>query len=180
MIKRVLDPVIAFNLQHAKFLRRGKELTKEVNGESVLFTKSSRSLDTLPFRAFIVTSICSFTACISSIIGGGVASMRDERLRFCRSGLLGGLLPSSLSGSPRSELSSWLSSWTLCPASLWHSYSSRSWFCFVRCSTVVMRVWTYLSKAVDRGGLSPWTLLVVAIKRMSTMQLLCPRSDWSG
>ena len=80
-----------------------------VNSESVLFTKSSRSLDTRPLRAFIMTSICSFIACISTIIGGGVASMRDGRLRFCRSGLLGELLPSGLSGSPRSKLSSYLS-----------------------------------------------------------------------
>ena len=81
-----------------------------VNGESVLFTKSSRSLDTHPLRAFIMTSICSFIACISAMIGGGVASMRDGRLRFCRSGLLGALLPSGLSVSPHSKLSSWLSS----------------------------------------------------------------------
>ena len=81
-----------------------------VNGESVLFTKLSRSLDTRPLRAFIMTSICSFIACISAMIGGGVASMRDGRLRFCRSGLLGALLPSGLSGSPHSKLSSWLSS----------------------------------------------------------------------
>ena len=81
-----------------------------VNGESVLFTKSSRSLDTRPLRAFIMTSICSFIACIFAMIGGGVASMRDGRLRFCRSGLLGALLPSGLSGSPHSKLSSWLSS----------------------------------------------------------------------
>ena len=77
-----------------------------VNGESVLLTKSSRSLDTRPLRAFIMTSICSFIACISAMIGGGVASMRDGRLRFCRSGLLGALLPSGLSGSPHSKLSS--------------------------------------------------------------------------
>ena len=81
-----------------------------VNDESVLFTKSLRLLDIIPLRVFIITSICSFITCIFAIIGGGVASMRDERLRFCRSGLLGALLPSGLSGSPRSELSSWLSS----------------------------------------------------------------------
>ena len=77
-----------------------------VNSESVLFTKSSRSLDTRPLRAFIMTSICSFIACISAIIGGEVASMRDKRFRFCRFGLLGALLPSGLSGSPCSKLSS--------------------------------------------------------------------------
>ena len=81
-----------------------------VNGESVLFTKSSRLLDTRPLRVFIMTFICYFIACISAIIGDEGASMRDGRLRFYRSGLLGTLLPFSLSGSPRSELSSWLSS----------------------------------------------------------------------
>ena len=81
-----------------------------VNDESVLFTKSSRSLDTRPLRAFIITSICSFIACISATMGGGAISMRDGRLKFCRSGLLGALLPSGLSCSLRSELSSWFSS----------------------------------------------------------------------
>ena len=88
------------------FWGRGKELLEGVNGELVLFSNSSRSLDTRPLRAFIITSICSFIACIFAIISGGVVSMRDGRLRFCRSGLLGALLPSGLSGSPHSELSS--------------------------------------------------------------------------
>ena len=88
------------------FCGKGKELTEVVNGESVLFTKSSRSLDTRPLRAFIITSICSFIACISATIGGGAVSMRDGRLKFCRSGLLGALLPSSFSCSLCSELSS--------------------------------------------------------------------------
>ena len=69
------------------------------------------------------------------------------------------------------------SSWTLCPASLCRSCSSRSWFYFVRRSTVVARVWTCLSSAVDLSGSSSWTLLVVAIERVSTMQLLCSGSD---
>ena len=162
------------------FWGRGKELTERVNSESVLFTKSSRSLDTRLLRAFIITSICSFIACTFATIGDGVVSMRDRRLKFCCCSLLDALLPSGLSGSPRLELSSYLSSRTLCPASLWHNCSSRSWFCFMRRSTAVMRVWTSLSKAVDRGGSSPWTLLVVAIERVSTMQLLCPGSDWFG
>ena len=81
-----------------------------VNGESVLFTKSSRSLDTRPLKAFIITSIFSFIACISVTIGGGAVSMRDGRLKFYRSGLLGALLPFGLSCSPRLGLSSWFSS----------------------------------------------------------------------
>jgi len=48
--------------------------------------------------------------------------------------------------------------------------SSRSWFCLVRHSTAAARVWTCLSKVVVRG-LSPWLLVVVAIKQVSTMQL---------
>ena len=148
-----------------------------VNSESVLFTKSLRSLDTRPLKAFIITFIRSFIACISATIGGGAVSMRDGRLRFYRSGLLGALLPSGLSCSLCSELSSWFSSWTLCPVSLWRSYSSRSWFCFMRRSTTAIRVWTCLSNVVDRGNLSPWKLLVVAIERVSTMQLLFLGSD---
>ena len=92
------------------FYGRGKELTEIVNGESVLFTKSSRSLDTRPLKAFIITSIYSFIACISATIGGEAVSMKDGRLKFRRFGLLSALLPSDLSGSPRSELSSWFSS----------------------------------------------------------------------
>ena len=65
-----------------------------VNGESVRLTKSSRSLDTHPLRAFIITSICSFIACISATIGDGAISMRDGRLMFCLFGLLAALLPS--------------------------------------------------------------------------------------
>ena len=92
------------------FCGRGKELTEVVNGESILFTKSSRSLDTRPLRAFIITSIYSFIACIFATIGGGAVSMRDGRLRFYRSGLLGALLLSGLSCSLCSELSFWFSS----------------------------------------------------------------------
>ena len=89
-----------------------------MNGESVLFTKSSRSLEMRPLRAFIMTSICSFIACISAKIGSGAVSLREGMLKFRRSGLLGSLLPYGLSSPPHSELSPWLSSWTLCPASL--------------------------------------------------------------
>ena len=90
---------------------RGKELTEAVNGESVRLTRSSRSLDIRPLRVFIMTSICSFIVCISATIGGGAVSMKDERLMFCRSSLLGALLPSGLSWSLRSVLlPSWFSS----------------------------------------------------------------------
>ena len=85
-------------------------MTVVVNGELVLFNKSSRSLDTRPLKAFFLTSIYSFIACISATIGGEAVSMRDGRLKFCRFGLLGALLPSGLSYSPRSGLSSWFSS----------------------------------------------------------------------
>ena len=52
-----------------------------------------------------MTSICSFIACISARKGGGAVSMREGMLKFRRSGLLGSLLPSGLSGPLRSELS---------------------------------------------------------------------------
>ena len=110
MIEGVLDLVVAFNMWHVKFCGKGKKLTEIVNGESVLFTKSSRSLDTRPLKAFIITSIYSFIACISATIGGGAVSMKDGRLKFRCSGLLGALLSSGLSSSPHSELSSWYSS----------------------------------------------------------------------
>ena len=137
------------------FCGKGQELTGIVNGKSVLFTKSSRSLETRPLRAFIMTSICSFIAYISAKIGGGAVSVREGMLKFRRSGLLGLLLPSGLSSPLRSELSPWFSSWTLCHASLWRSCSSRSRFCFVRRSTAAARVWTCLSNAVDLGSSSP-------------------------
>ena len=89
---------------------RGKELTEKVNDESVWLTRSSRSLDIRPLRAFIITSICSFIAYISAATGGGVTSVRDGRLTFCRSGLLGALLLSGPSRSRRSTLASWSSS----------------------------------------------------------------------
>ena len=95
----------------------------------------------------------------------------DGRLTFGRSGLLGALLPSSPSWYLLSALvPSWSSSWVLCPTFFWRSYSSRLWFCLVRRSTTAVRVWTYLSRVVGCDS-SPWTLFVVAIERVSTMQL---------
>ena len=52
-----------------------------------------------------MTSICSFIACISAKTGGEAVSVREGMFKFRRSSLLGSLLPSSLSGPPRSELS---------------------------------------------------------------------------
>ena len=124
-----------------------------------------------------MTSICSFIARISGRMGGGAVFMREGMLKFRRSGLLGSLMLSGLSGPLRSKLSPWFSSWTLYPASLYRNCSSRSWFCFVRRSTAAARVWTCLSSTVDLGGSSSWTLLVVAIERVSAMQLLCPGGD---
>ena len=149
---------------------RGKELMEAVNGELVRLTRSSRSLNTRPLRAFIITSICSFIACIFATTGGGVISVKDGRLTFCRSGLLGALLPSGPSRSHRSALVPYRSSSEiLCPA-FQCSCSSKTWFCWVRHSTAAVRVCTYLSRAVSRGS-SSWTLLVVSIDRVSTMQL---------
>ena len=90
---------------------RGKELTEAVNGESVQLTRSFKSLDTRPLRAFIITTICSFIACISATTGDGVISVKDVMLTFFRSGLLEVLLPSGPSRSRRLILvPSWSSS----------------------------------------------------------------------
>ena len=133
--------------------------------------QSSRSLDTHPLRKFIINSICSLIICISTTTWGGTMSTMDGLLMSGRSGLLGALLPSDPSWYLLSALvPSWSSSWVLCPAFLWRSCSSRSWFCLVRRSTIAVWVWTYLSRVVGRNS-SPWTLLVVAIKKVSTMQL---------
>ena len=112
MIEWVLDSIIALNLRHSELLWQGIGIDGTVNGESVLFSKSSRSLETHPLRAFIMTSICSFITCISARMGGKAVSMREGMLRFRRSSLLGSLLPSGLSGPLCSELSPWFSSWT--------------------------------------------------------------------
>ena len=132
---------------------RGKELT-EAHGESVRLTRLLRLLDTRPLRAFVITSICSFIVCISATTGGRVISVRDGRLTCCHSGLLGALLPSGPSWSRRSALvPSWSSSRIPCPA-FWCSYSSKTWFCLVRRSTAVVKVYTCLSRAVSRGSSS--------------------------
>ena len=109
-----------------------------VNGESAWWTKSSRSLDTRPLRAFIIKSIRSSIICISATMWGGAVSVTDERLVPSHSCLLGALLPSSLSWFLLFALvPSWSSSWVFSVAFLWRTYSSWSWFCLVRCSTIV-------------------------------------------
>ena len=86
------------------FSDRGKELTDVVNGESVRWTKSSRSLDTHPLRAFIIKSILFRIICIFATMWGGAISAIDGRLMSCHSGLLGVLLPSGPSWSLLSAL----------------------------------------------------------------------------
>ena len=150
---------------------KGNELTAAVNGESVWLIRSSRSLDTHPLRAFIITSICSFIACISVKTGGGVTSTRDGMLMFRRSSRLGALLPSGPSRSHRSALKSPRSSAILLSA-FRCSCSSKTWFCLVRRSTTVIRTCTCFFRAVGCGS-SSRILLMVAINQMSTMQLFC-------
>ena len=110
MIEWILDSIVALNLRHSKFLWQGTGIDGYCEGRVDSITKSSRSLQTRPLRAFIMTSICSFIACISTKMGGGSVSVREGMLKFRRLGLLGSLLPSDLSGPPRSELSLWFSS----------------------------------------------------------------------
>ena len=91
---------------------------------------------------------------------------------FCRSSLLGALLPSGPLLVPPLEASTFLVFFLNAVRHFWRSCSSKTWSCLVRRFTAVVSVCTCLSKAVRRG-LSPWTLLVVdAIERVRTMQLL--------
>ena len=46
-------------------VRRGKDVTGVVKGESVRWTSSSKLVDTQPLRAFIIISIFSFIVCVS-------------------------------------------------------------------------------------------------------------------
>ena len=102
---------------------------------------------------------------------GGTMSVTNGWLVSCCFGLLGTLLPFSPSWFLLSALMpSWSSSWILRFVFFWHNYSFRSWFCLVRCFTAAMRFWIYLLSGVVRGS-SPWTSLMVAIERVSTMQL---------
>ena len=94
---------------------------------------------------------------------------------FCR---LGALLPSGPSQSRRSALESSRSSAILLPT-FRCSNSSKTWFCFVRRLTAAVRIYTCFSRVVGRGS-SSWTLLMVAIDRVSTMQLFCRGSDSCG
>ena len=93
------------------FGNKGKELMDVVKGESVRWTKSSRSLDTLPLRTFIIRSIRSLIICISATMWGGAMFAVDGRLTSGRSSLLGALLPSGPSWYLLSALvPSWSSS----------------------------------------------------------------------
>ena len=101
--------------------------------------------------------------------------MKDGRLTFCCSNLLRALLPFGPSRSRHSALvPSRSSSGILCPV-FRCSCSSKTWFCFMRRSTDAVKIYTCFSRAVGRGS-SSWTLLVVAIERVSTMQLFCQGS----
>ena len=143
------------------FLIADWDVTNMVNGKLVRWTRSSRSLDTLPLSTFIIKSIRSFIICISATMWGWAISVMDGRLISCRFDLLGALLPFGPSWFLHSALvPSWSSSWVPIVAFFCCSCSSRSWFCLVRCSTTSVRVWTYLSRVVGHGS-SPWTLLVV-------------------
>ena len=59
-----------------------------VKGESIQWTKSSRSLDTRPLKVFIIRSIHSLIICISTTMWGGAMSTVDGLTSNC-SGLLG-------------------------------------------------------------------------------------------
>ena len=62
MIEWVLNPIVALNLWHSEFLWQGTGIDGCSERRVSSVTKSSRSLETRPLRAFIITSICSFIA----------------------------------------------------------------------------------------------------------------------
>ena len=66
-----------------------------VKGESVQWTKSTRSFDSHPLRAFIIRSIRSLIICIFATMWGGAMSVVDGRLASSHFGLLRALLSSS-------------------------------------------------------------------------------------
>ena len=131
-----------------------------------------------PLRAFIIISICSFIACISVKTGGGVASTRGGMLTFRHSSRLGALLPSGPSRFSHSALESPRSS-AISLSAFRCSCSSKTWFCLVRRSMAAVRTCTYFSRVVGCGS-SSGTLLMVAIDRVSTLQLFCRGSVSSG
>ena len=115
-------------------------------------------------------SILSFIICISATICNGAVFETDGRLVSCCSCLLKALLPSSPYRSLLWALvPSYSFLWLLGLTSLWHSCSSKLWFCLIKRSTAATRVYTYLSRAVVRG-LSSW-LLLVAIEWVNTIQV---------
>ena len=70
-----------------------------VKGESVQWTKSSRSLDTLPLKVFIIRFIYALIIYIFATMWGGAMSGQMDDSRG-RSSLLGAWLPSDPSRYP--------------------------------------------------------------------------------
>ena len=170
MVQRIHWPIIGFYLRHMELCRKGERSDGCCKWRVHLVDQFVKVVWHCPFKAFIMKSILSFIIYIFATIYGGAVSVTDGRLVSCRSCLLGALLPFGPSRSFLSALvPSYSSSWLLGLASLWCSYSSRSWFCLVRHSTATARVCTCLSRVVVHGS-SP-LLLLVAIERVSIIQL---------
>ena len=91
--KRSFDSSYASTYGIQNFCGRGNKVTGAVKGKSILWTNSSRSLDTRPLRVFIIKSILSFITCIFATMCGGIVSVTNRRLVSCHSYLLGALLP---------------------------------------------------------------------------------------
>ena len=105
-------------------------MTEAVNGESIRWTKSSRSLDTCPLWAFIMKSIRSFIIYILTTMWGGTVSVTNGQLVSCRSGLLGALLTFRPFWFLLSVLVlSWSSFWLSIVVFFWCNCSSKLWFC---------------------------------------------------
>ena len=176
---RSFDLLYASSCGLRKLAGRGKEVICVVKGESVWWTSSSSFVDTRPFMAFINISIFSFIICMSYAMHiAPLSSSVGWLVSSCWSCLLAMLL------SSRSSLSCWslvwrrlsfcsslshLSCWSLGRCSfLWFNCCSNSWLRWVSRSTVVVRVCTCLSMALEGFSVS-W--LMVAINRVWTMLL---------
>ena len=110
MIEWVLDPVVALNLRHSEFLWQGTGIDGYSERRVGSVYQIVKVAGDSSLKA-VYHNLHLFLYCLHLWkIGGGTVSMREGMLKFCRSGLLGLLLPSSLSGPPRSKLSPWFSS----------------------------------------------------------------------
>ena len=103
--KGSFDPLYASICGILNLVGRGKDMTSVVNGELIQWTSMSKLVDIQPFKAFIIKSIFSFIVCISCTMCKMLISSLEERL---------------------------VSYWSCLLTMLLSSWSSLSWWSFVR------------------------------------------------